>query len=94
VSSLGRVDVELMPDSSALATWMEIGAPTELRVRRVQPSGVRGQAVTVAQMSSGRPSGYPRIARSGSELVFAWTEVVPGKTGAAPTTRVLTSSGR
>ena len=94
VSSLGRVDVELMPDGSALATWMEIGAPTELRVRRLQPSGVRGQAVTVAQMSSGRPSGYPRIARSGSDLVFAWTEVVPGKAGEAPTTRVLTSSGR
>ena len=94
VSTLGRVDVELMPDGSALATWMEIGTPTELRVRRLQPSGVRGQAITVAQMSSGRPSGYPRIARSGSELVFAWTEVVPGKTGEAPTTRVLTSSGR
>jgi hypothetical protein len=93
-SSLGRVDVELMPDGSALTTWMEIGAPTELRVRRLQPSGVPGQAVTVAQMSSGRPSGYPRIARAGSELVFAWTEVVPGVTGEAPTTRVLTSSGR
>jgi hypothetical protein len=93
-SSLGRVDVELMPDGSALATWMEIGTPTELRARRLQPSGARGQAVTIAQMSSGRPSGYPRIARSGTELIFAWTEVVPAKAGAAATTRVLTSSGR
>jgi hypothetical protein len=93
-SSLGRVDVELMPDGSALATWMEIGARTELRARRLQPSGVRGQAITITQMSSGRSSGYPRVARSGSEFVFAWTEVVPGKTGAAPTTQVLTSSAR
>jgi hypothetical protein len=94
VSSLGRVDVELMPDGSALATWMEIGTPTELRARRLQPSGARGQAVTIAQMSSGRPSGYPRIARSGSELVFAWTEIIPAKGGAAASTRVATALGR
>ena len=94
-SSLGRVDVELLPDGSALATWMDLGGGrTELRARRLQPSGARGPATTIAQMSSSRSSGYPRVARSGSELLFAWTEVVPAKAGAAASTRVLTSSGR
>ncbi len=94
-SSHGRVDVELMPDGSAMATWMELGGGrTELRARRVQANGSRGQAVTVAPMSSSRSSGYPRLARSGAELVFAWTDVVPTAPGSAAKTKVVTASGR
>ena len=94
-SSHGRVDVELMPDGSAMATWMELGAGrTELRARRIQPNGSRGQAVTVAPMSSSRSSGYPRLARSRGELVFAWTDVVATKPGSAATTQVVTALGR
>ena len=94
-SSLGRVDVELLPDGSALATWMELGGGrTDLRARRLQSSGVRGSATTIAPMSSSRSSGYPRVAQSGGELVFAWTEVVPAKSGVAATTRVLTATAR
>ncbi|NQW05087.1 MAG: exo-alpha-sialidase [Acidobacteria bacterium] len=94
-ASLGRVDVELMPDGSALATWMEQGSGSSaFRVRRIQPAGTRGAATTVAEVSSARTSGYPRVARAGDELVFAWTEVVAAKPGARAETRVVTSIGR
>ena len=82
--TLGRVDVELLADGSALAAWIESAASgAELRVRRVWPSGQRSPAVTVAPMSNTRSSGYPRMAVSGDEVVFAWTDVVAGQAASA-----------
>ena len=74
--AIGRVDVELLPDGSALVGWIEfaLGA-SEFRVRRVAAGGARGPSVRVAGLAADRASGYPRLARSGRMLVFAWTEV-------------------
>ena len=73
--SLGRVDVQILPDGSAAAVWIELtGQRGELRVRRVEPSGERSAAVTVAGLDGSRSSGYPRLAYHGGELTFAWTE--------------------
>jgi hypothetical protein len=73
--SLGRVDVELMADGSALASWIEFANQrAQFRVRRVEPSGVKSAAITVSGLAGSRASGYPRIARHGSEIIFAWTE--------------------
>lgn len=78
--SLGRVDVELLDDGSAAASWVEFaGQRAQFRVRRVEPSGATSPAVEVAGVSGGRASGYPRIARNGHELVFAWTESAPAQ---------------
>lgn len=75
VSAIGRVDVQLLGDGSAVATWIEFAdGRAQFKARRVDPSGQRGTAVAVAGMSAGRSSGYPRLARFGDELVFAWTE--------------------
>jgi hypothetical protein len=73
--SLGRVDVEMLDDGSAVATWVEYAeGRSDFRLRRVDRSGVRSAAVTVAGVSGGRASGFPRVARRGNELVFAWSE--------------------
>jgi hypothetical protein len=78
--SLGRVDVELMPDGSAVASWIEFADQrAQFRVRRVEPSGARSAATTVAGVEGSRASGYPRIARSGDEVLFAWTESQGGE---------------
>ena len=75
-TSLGRVDVELLPDGSAIASWIEFDdGRAQFRVRRVTRDGARSGAVTVAGLGSGgRASGTPRIVRHGDELLFAWTE--------------------
>jgi hypothetical protein len=52
----------------------------EFRVRRVQRNGAISLPVTVAAVSSGRASGYPRMALAGNELVFAWISGAPGGT--------------
>jgi len=78
-ASLGRVDVELLTDGGAAALWVEQATSgAEVRVRRIDPSGARSNAVTLAGISSARSSGYPRLARYGNELVFAWTAVASG----------------
>jgi hypothetical protein len=77
--SLGRVDVEMLPDGSAVATWVEVGdGRAQLRARRVTIEGTRSAAITVTRLATGRASGYPRVARHGNELVFAWTETSSG----------------
>jgi len=78
--ALGRVDVELMPDGSAVASWLEFANQrAQFRVRCVEPSGAKSPAVTVSGLAGDRESGYPRIARHGDELVFAWTETAAGR---------------
>jgi len=73
-TSRGYVDIELLDDGSAVAAWVEFdGGRSQFRVRRIEPSGMRSSSITIAN-GEGGVVGYPRIARSGQELVFAWTE--------------------
>ena len=74
-ASLGRVDVELLPDGSAVAAYMEFAdQKAQFRVRRIRRDGSKSEPVTIAGMVGNRSSGYPRMALHGDELVFAWTE--------------------
>ena len=86
-SALGRVDAALLSDGSAMATWIEFAdGKAQFRMRRVTPGGERGPATTVVGLSANRSSGYPRMARFGDELIFAWTE--PGTPSTVKTARL------
>ena len=72
--SLGRVDVELLDDGSAVASWVEfVDQQAQFRIRRIDSSGTRSPAVTVTEVSGTVAGGYPQIARQGAALVLAWT---------------------
>jgi hypothetical protein len=72
---LGRVDVALLPDGSALVSWLEaLGQDALLRVQRVSVAGTQAQPVTVARTSAARASGFPRMVVSGDRAYFAWVE--------------------
>jgi hypothetical protein len=72
--SRGYVDIEMLEDGSAVATWVEFAeGRSQFKMRRVDASGVRSAAVTVANNTTG-VTGYPRVARSGNDLVLAWNE--------------------
>lgn len=74
-ASLGRVDVELMPDGSALAAYIEFAdQKAQFRVRHIKADGSRSESTSVAAVTGNRSSGYPRMALHGGELVFAWTD--------------------
>ena len=74
----GRVGITFNAAGDAIVSWLERVPPeaAEVRVRRVARSGEMGTPLTVSRTSAARASGFPRIVRSGSSLVAAWT--VPG----------------
>ena len=77
--TLGRVDMELLPDGSALATWIEFAdQKAQLRTRRIERNGTRSAPITIAGLAGSRSSGYPRAAVANGEVVFAWTESADG----------------
>ena len=76
----GRVDVEFDGAGRAMVSWLErVGdAGAEVRLRSVTPDGTKSPAIVVASSAAARSSGFPRMVRSGEQLVFAWTQ--PGDT--------------
>ncbi|NIR52589.1 exo-alpha-sialidase, partial [candidate division KSB1 bacterium] len=74
--TVGRVDVVLLEDGSALVSWMETTkSGGEIRVCRIRPDGPKDWMTTLAEVSTGRASGFPQMARSGHRIFFAWTQV-------------------
>jgi hypothetical protein len=72
---LGRVDVALLGDGSALVSWLEqTGDGAALRLRRVTPRGELSDATLVSAMRPARSSGFPRMLVAGEELLLAWLD--------------------
>lgn len=71
----GRVDVVLLPDGSALVCWMSGSAEGgAIKVRRIRGDSALGEVAVIAKTDISRSSGFPRMARLGDEVHFAWTE--------------------
>jgi hypothetical protein len=77
-TSTGRVQIGALPDGSMVATWVEYAnSVSSFRVRRVQASGARSPAVSVASGVGGQ---HPRVGQANGEVVLAWTENSQGST--------------
>ncbi len=75
---LGRVDVALLPDGSALVVWLETAEEgARITARRVRADGTMSTAATVALTDVSRSSGFPRMTLRGDDLVMAWTDTGP-----------------
>jgi len=73
-SPVGRVDVLLLADGSAIVCWLEkLPGGGEVRVRRIRPDGKRDPSIIVSSSGTARSNGFPQMARAGDALVFAWT---------------------
>ena len=71
----GRVDIVLLDEKTALVTWLEqTPGGAEIRARRVPRKGKPEASMKIADSSIARAAGFPRIARVGREVWFAWTE--------------------
>lgn len=87
--SLGRVDIEWLSDGAAAAGYIDlVGSRAEFRVKRIAPDGAASAPITIANLANNRSSGYPRMARSGEELVFAWVDRENGSTVRTAVARV------
>lgn len=73
---VGRVDVATLPDGGALVTWIEGGAAeaADVLVRRIDRSGTSAEPLRVTTSTGARSSGFPQMAISGEQVLFAWTD--------------------
>jgi hypothetical protein len=71
---VGYVDVVLVAEDRALVVWMQDeGDRLDLVGREATGDGRMGVPIVQATTSRGR-TGFPRLARSGDELLLAWNE--------------------
>jgi hypothetical protein len=72
--ALGHVDVVMLDDGSAVASWLQADADGlgNLVIRRAMPDGEMGSPVTVAKGVPARS--VPQMAIKGDDLVLVWTE--------------------
>jgi hypothetical protein len=70
-SPLGRVDVVLLNEETALVSWME-GAT--IKAVKVKADGSKEAPFTIATSSEARSSGFPQMTKSENEIIFAWTD--------------------
>jgi len=76
---MGRVDVVLLDDGSAMVSWLQNartsdGVVAEIRARQIRPDGSIGPDHLIAETGAGRPSGFPQMLYHGNRLLFAWTD--------------------
>lgn len=68
---IGRVDVLMLDENSAMVSWME-GA--EIKVVKVNKNGKKETSISIASSAESRSSGFPQMTRAGDKLIFAWTD--------------------
>jgi hypothetical protein len=71
---VGRVDLLVMDDGSAIVSWLE---QSQVTIQRIAPSGAAGQTHVIASTSDDRASGFPRMAQFDGQIFVTWTE--PGE---------------
>ncbi|ERM83812.1 hypothetical protein P872_02000 [Rhodonellum psychrophilum GCM71 = DSM 17998] len=69
--TIGRLDLEMLDDNTALITWME---EEEILARKVHASGKTEAVISIAKSSSKRASGFPQMTKNGNAILFAWTD--------------------
>jgi hypothetical protein len=94
----GRLGLTMLDADRVLVSSIERGDPgARLLVRDVRRDGRVGGAVQVAETSSDRSSGFPRIVVAAGRVVFAWTETRPRSESPAdsrPVTRVRVAAAQ
>lgn len=68
---IGRVDVIMLDDKTAMVSWME-GAV--IKAVRVNANGKKEPSILIASSSESRSSGFPQMTKSGNSVFFAWTD--------------------
>ena len=77
---MGRVDIELLEDGTALVLWVEWieGEEALMLCRAERVSGCMAQEV-LAKNSAGASVNFPTMVRLGRDIFIAWTQ--PDETG-------------
>jgi len=69
--TIGRVDIVLLNDKTAMVSWMEGDA---IKAAKIHADGTKEPSITIASSSQSRSSGFPQMTKSGNSVLFAWTD--------------------
>ncbi|MBE9490100.1 MAG: hypothetical protein IMY67_07405 [Bacteroidetes bacterium] len=76
VDPMGRVDIELLDDNSALVSWMDIiDDKTIIQLQKVNSNGTLSEIITLTESSESRSSGFPRMVLKDNLAYMTWTNV-------------------
>lgn len=70
-NAIGRVDVVMLDEQSAMVSWME-GAT--IKAAKVYKDGRKDSSVNISSTSGSRSSGFPQMTKAGKNIIFAWTD--------------------
>ncbi len=70
---LGRLDIVMLDQNTAVISWLDNDDSTMIRYRMVKRSGEMSPAQVVAMTSESRSSGFPQMELLNGALYFAWT---------------------
>lgn len=74
-SPLGRVDLFMLDENTALLSWMELNQQdAELRLALIDKLKGKLTSLTVSELSSARSTGFPQLEVAGGEVFLAWNE--------------------
>jgi hypothetical protein len=69
--TIGRVDLVLVDEHTAVVSWME---EAEIKIARIARSGKVDGVSVIVQSSAARSSGFPQVTKAGDGLLVAWTD--------------------
>lgn len=69
--AVGRVDVIMLDDKSAMVSWMEASV---IKAAKVYANGRKDPSMIIASSSESRSSGFPQMTKTGDQVIFAWTD--------------------
>ena len=75
-NTMGRVDIEMINNVSAIVCWMEnTGTEATIFSRIISIDGKKGEAIEIGKNSQARSSGFPVISKFEDKILFAYTLV-------------------
>ena len=77
--AIGRVDVLLISEKTAVVTWVENkDGATLIQTMKVNSNGSKGTPVTIPDTSEERASGFPQLEKIGDTIYVAFTASFEG----------------
>ena len=74
--AMGRVDIELLNQNTALVSWMEtIDGRTLIKLQALRNDGKKSPEYIVTETTDSRSSGFPRMVLKDQRVLIAWTAV-------------------
>ena len=71
----GRVDIASRATGGAVVSWVERGEKgNEVRIREIAPNATAAAPTNVSGMTGIGSGAFPRMVRSGDDIVIAWTD--------------------